>query len=91
MSDKKPPSAPLAYQNEPFLNSPDGRIIRVLSEYMEPLARFMLWVAVAAWALVAAAFLARFVRHPAGPPSAAQAPSSKGAATHDMTTKKDLP
>ena len=40
MSDKKPPSAPLAYQNEPFLNSPDGRIIRVLSEYMEPLARF---------------------------------------------------
>ena len=40
MSDKKPTSAPLAYQNEPFLNSPDGRIIRVLSEYMEPLARF---------------------------------------------------
>ena len=40
MSDKKLPSAPLAYQNEPFLNSPDGRIIRVLSEYMEPLARF---------------------------------------------------
>ena len=59
--------------------------------FMEPLARFMLWVAVAAWALVAAAFLARFVRHPAGPPSAAQAPSSKGAATYDMTTKKDLP
>ena len=40
MNDKKPPSAPLAYQNETFLNSPDGRIIRVLSEYMEPLARF---------------------------------------------------
>jgi tellurite resistance protein TehA-like permease len=40
--------------------------------FMEPLARFMLWVAVAAWALVAAAFLARVARHPqesaAGPP-----------------------
>src|SRR5256714_14554958 len=33
-------SAPVAYQNEPFLNSPDGRILRMLSEYMEPLARF---------------------------------------------------
>jgi uncharacterized protein (TIGR00730 family) len=33
-------SAPLAYQNEPFLNSPDGRILRILSEYQEPLARF---------------------------------------------------
>jgi uncharacterized protein (TIGR00730 family) len=33
-------AAPLAYQNEPFLNSPDGRILRVLSEYAEPLARF---------------------------------------------------
>jgi uncharacterized protein (TIGR00730 family) len=33
-------SAPLAYRNEPFLNSPDGRILRVLSEYQEPLARF---------------------------------------------------
>jgi uncharacterized protein (TIGR00730 family) len=32
--------APLAYQNEPFLNSPDGRILRILSEYAEPLARF---------------------------------------------------
>jgi uncharacterized protein (TIGR00730 family) len=32
--------APLAYQNEKFLNSPDGRILRVLSEYSEPLARF---------------------------------------------------
>lgn len=30
--------------------------------FMEPLARFMLWVAVAAWALVAAAFLARLAR-----------------------------
>jgi uncharacterized protein (TIGR00730 family) len=40
MSDQKLKSAPLAYQNEPFLNSPDGRILRVLAEYAEPLARF---------------------------------------------------
>jgi uncharacterized protein (TIGR00730 family) len=33
-------SAALAYQNEPFLSSPDGRILRILSEYQEPLARF---------------------------------------------------
>src|SRR6195256_1962029 len=33
-------SAPLAYQNESFLNSPDGRVLRILSEYQEPLARF---------------------------------------------------
>jgi uncharacterized protein (TIGR00730 family) len=39
MTDKLNP-APLAYQNEPFLNSPDGRILRILSEYQEPLARF---------------------------------------------------
>ena len=32
--------APLAYQNQPFLNSPDGRILRILSEYQEPLSRF---------------------------------------------------
>jgi len=30
--------------------------------FMEPLARFMLWVAVAAWVMVAAAFLARLTR-----------------------------
>jgi hypothetical protein len=44
MSDKrmddKSKIAPLAYENEPFLNSPDGRILRILSEYAEPLARF---------------------------------------------------
>src|SRR5689334_23139778 len=40
MSDHKLKSAPVAYQNEPFLNSPDGRILRILSEYAEPLARF---------------------------------------------------
>jgi uncharacterized protein (TIGR00730 family) len=40
MSDDKLKSATLAYQNEPFLNSPDGRILRILSEYIEPLSRF---------------------------------------------------
>src|ERR1700756_4833306 len=33
-------AAPLAYQNELFLDSPDGRVLRILSEYVEPLARF---------------------------------------------------
>jgi len=33
-------SAPVAYDNEPFLHSPDGRILRLLAEYQEPLARF---------------------------------------------------
>jgi predicted Rossmann-fold nucleotide-binding protein len=28
----------LAYQNEPFLNSPDARALRILSEYLEPLS-----------------------------------------------------
>jgi hypothetical protein len=41
---RKPPeplaSAPLAYENPGFLNSPDGRVMRILSEYSEPLARF---------------------------------------------------
>jgi uncharacterized protein (TIGR00730 family) len=32
--------APLAYENPGFLNSADGRLIRVISEYLEPLARF---------------------------------------------------
>src|ERR1700675_913985 len=40
MSDDRLKSAPLAYQNEPFLNSPDGRILRILAEYSEPFARF---------------------------------------------------
>ncbi len=40
MSESKIKPAPLAYQNEPFLSSPDGRILRILSEYSEPLARF---------------------------------------------------
>jgi hypothetical protein len=33
-------SAPLAYENLEFLNSPDGRLIRIVSEFQEPLARF---------------------------------------------------
>ncbi len=33
-------AAPLAYLNSDFLNSPDGRILRILAEYAEPLARF---------------------------------------------------
>jgi uncharacterized protein (TIGR00730 family) len=40
MSEIESKRAPLAYQNEPFLNSPDGRILRILSEYAEPLSRF---------------------------------------------------
>ncbi len=34
------PAAPLAYENPGFLNSADGRLIRIISEYLEPLARF---------------------------------------------------
>ncbi len=41
---KKPPdhlpNAPLAYQDDDFLTSPDGRMVRILAEYAEPLARF---------------------------------------------------
>ncbi len=32
--------APLAYENHDFIESPDGRLIRILSEYQEPLVRF---------------------------------------------------
>jgi uncharacterized protein (TIGR00730 family) len=32
--------APMAYENPEFLNSPDGRVLRIMSEYVEPLARF---------------------------------------------------
>lgn len=32
--------APLAYENKQFLGGPDGRALRILAEYMEPLARF---------------------------------------------------
>jgi uncharacterized protein (TIGR00730 family) len=32
--------APLAYENHDFLNSADGRPIRIVAEYLEPLSRF---------------------------------------------------
>ena len=37
--DPLPPSR-LAYENPEFLDSPDGRVVRILAEYSEPLARF---------------------------------------------------
>ncbi|MGA2965207.1 MAG: TIGR00730 family Rossman fold protein [Terriglobales bacterium] len=40
MTDQQTKPALLAYKNEPFLSSPDGRILRLLSEYSEPLSRF---------------------------------------------------
>jgi uncharacterized protein (TIGR00730 family) len=40
MSESNNKRMPLAYENETFVNSPDGRILRILSEYMEPIARF---------------------------------------------------
>jgi uncharacterized protein (TIGR00730 family) len=33
-------SAPLAYENASFLDSPDGRPLRIMAEYTEPMARF---------------------------------------------------
>jgi uncharacterized protein (TIGR00730 family) len=33
-------NAPLAYENAEFLDSPDGRILRIVAEYNEPQARF---------------------------------------------------
>jgi uncharacterized protein (TIGR00730 family) len=32
--------APLAYENTAFVNSAEGRLIRIVAEYVEPLARF---------------------------------------------------
>jgi len=40
MTDSPIKRAPLAYENEAFVNSPDGRGLRIMSEYVEPLARF---------------------------------------------------
>lgn len=40
MSTPHSKPAPLAYENPQFLNSTDGRILRIMSEYVEPLARF---------------------------------------------------
>jgi uncharacterized protein (TIGR00730 family) len=45
MNDHDPGShpnqrVPLAYENKKFLNGPDGRILRILAEYQEPLSKF---------------------------------------------------
>jgi len=43
MTNQTPPNGgrrPVAYLNEKFLNSPDARAIRILSEFLEPLAHF---------------------------------------------------
>jgi tellurite resistance protein TehA-like permease len=48
--------------------------------FMEPLSRFMLWVAVAAWAVVAVAFLAQFARR-SGDPASGTPAASAGATT----------
>src|ERR1700733_1427007 len=32
--------AQLAYENSEFLDSPDGRLVRIMAEYQEPMARF---------------------------------------------------
>jgi len=37
---KKLQRSPLAYENKKFLDGPDGRTLRILAEYQEPLARF---------------------------------------------------
>jgi uncharacterized protein (TIGR00730 family) len=33
-------NAPLAYENKDFIDSPDGRMMRIMAEYYEPQARF---------------------------------------------------
>jgi len=33
-------NAPLAYENDDFLDSADGRMVRIMAEYLEPQARF---------------------------------------------------
>ncbi len=43
MSDQRPEplaEAPLAYENPAFINSADGRLIRIMAEYQEPMTRF---------------------------------------------------
>jgi hypothetical protein len=49
----------------------------------------MLWVAVAAWALVAAAFLARLARHPQE--SASGTPVTSPGTTAPRDAEKELP
>jgi tellurite resistance protein TehA-like permease len=59
--------------------------------FMEPLARFMIWVGFAAWVLVAAAFLARAARRPRESAPAPPPPGSATAAGRDAATEKELP
>ncbi len=40
MERRRTGAAPLAYQNLEFLTSPEGRVLRILAEYIEPLNRF---------------------------------------------------
>jgi uncharacterized protein (TIGR00730 family) len=40
MADQTNFIAPLAYENDAFVKGPDGRPLRILAEYAEPLARF---------------------------------------------------
>ncbi len=40
MADDIIARAPLAYEDKKFLDSPNARILRILAEYLEPLARF---------------------------------------------------
>jgi uncharacterized protein (TIGR00730 family) len=40
MPSKATPESPLAYQDQDFLASDDGRALRILAEYMEPMQRF---------------------------------------------------
>jgi len=54
--------------------------------FMEPLARFMLWVAVATWAVVAAAFLARLAHHSRPSPGTPAVPETT--TTHDQSTRR---
>lgn len=58
--------------------------------FMKPLARFLLWVAIAAWALVVVAFLAQLARHPEESASGTP-PASGTAAASDTATEKELP
>ncbi len=40
MNENSAPRPPLAYKNNEFLNGPDARPMRLLSEYLEPLSHF---------------------------------------------------
>ena len=43
MTNQNPPHGsrrPVAYLNDQFLNGPDARGLRILSEFLEPLAHF---------------------------------------------------